>query len=99
HLRTVARLGNRQSMLLCRLEPRLHGGLEFGDRGGWRPAVRRAALQIWRIGDPALILVAPEDVDVVTANFSHPASNRIAGPLPPVGAPDTASHAALRAGS
>jgi hypothetical protein len=61
----IAGLRNRNPTLARCLQPTGKGNLELRDGLGRGLAVRRAEPQIRHIRNPALILVAPEDVDVL----------------------------------
>lgn len=52
-------------MVLSRFKPSLDSYLDFVNGFKRRVAVRGTWLQVWDVGDPALVVGIPEDIDVV----------------------------------
>src|SRR5687767_5008034 len=69
-------------------EPRLFRDLDLAKRRIGRLPMRGAELQVRDIRDPALVLVAPEQVDVVVAHVSQRELSRIVPPIQAIDEPD-----------
>src|SRR5438067_13757762 len=61
----VARLGNLEARLACRLKPAFDRLGRILDCFGTCVSVRHAAAEVRDIGNPEVVLVRPEQIDVV----------------------------------